>query len=118
MIEKIKIGFAILLIPIPQARITVISELKLKPFKVITVASKTPIGIVITKTEGKCRIIIKKAILNGTPYIEICLIRVIKASEANIIDVKTKTPITNISITCLRIYLSSNFMFLYLLISL
>ena len=52
-IAKTKIGFAIRFKPIPQARITVISELKLKPLSVITVASKTPIGIVITKTSGK-----------------------------------------------------------------
>ena len=50
---NIKMGFEILFIPIPHARITVISELRLKLFNVITVASKTPIGIVITKTDGK-----------------------------------------------------------------
>ena len=47
---KINIGFAILFSPIPQALITVISDFKLSPFNVITVASKTPIGIVITIT--------------------------------------------------------------------
>ena len=66
-IAKIKIGFAILFKPIPQARITVISDNKLKLFKVITVANKTPIGIVITKIAGRCNIIIISAILNGTP---------------------------------------------------
>ena len=113
-IAKAKIGFAILFNPIPQARITVISELRLNPFNVITVASNTPIGIVITKTDGKCKMIIINAYLNGIPYLEICLIRVINVSEANIMDVNTNTPIINIVITCLKIYLSTSFILLYL----
>ncbi len=104
-----KIGFAILFIPIPHERITVISELRLRLFKVITVDSKTPIGIVMTKTEGKCNIIIINASLNGIPYFAICLIKVIKVSDAKIMDVKTKTPIINIEIIWVKIYLSSNF---------
>ena len=107
-IANTKIDFAILFMLIPQARMTVISEFKLKLLSVITVANNTPIGIVITNTEGRWRIIIKNAILNGIPYIDICLINVIKVSEAKIIDVKTKTPIINISITCFKIYLSSS----------
>ena len=117
-IANIKIGFAILFKPIPHALITVISELKLSPLRVITVESRTPIGIVITNTEGKCKMIIINAILNGIPYFEICLINVIKVSEAKMMDVNTKTPIINIVITCFKIYLSKSFMFLYLSINL
>ena len=60
---------------------------------------------------------IKNAILNGMPYMEICLINVINVSEANIMEVKTKTPMINISITCFKIYLSSNFKFFNLYIN-
>ena len=108
-IAKIKIGFAILFKPIPQARITVISDFKLSPLSVITVARRTPIGIVITITCGRFRIIIIRATLNGMPKSEICLIRVMNVSDAKMIDVNTQTPIRNISIICLKIYLSSNF---------
>jgi len=99
IIANIKIGLAILFIPMPQERITVISELKLSPFKVITVDKRTPIGIVITNTEGRCKIIIINAILKGIPYLAICLIKVIKVSDANIMEVNTNTPIINIEIT-------------------
>ena len=104
-----KIGFAIRLMPMPQERITVISEFKLRLFSVITVESSTPIGIVMTKTEGKCRIIIIKASLKGIPYLAICLRSVRNVSEAKIIDVKMSTPIINREITCVSIYLSSSF---------
>ena len=93
----------------PQALITVISELKLSPFNVITVDSKTPIGIVITKTDGKCKIMIIKAILKGIPYLEICVISVMNVSEAKMIDVNTKTPIMNIIIALRYIYLKASF---------
>ena len=116
-IAKIKIGFAIRFKPIPQARITVISEDKLNLFKVITVANKTPIGIVITITEGKFNKIIINATLKGIPNFAICLIKVIKVSDAKMIVVKTNTPIKNISITCFEMYLSNIFIplkFLYI----
>ena len=116
MIANINIGLAILFNPIPHARITVISELKLRAFSVITVDNKTPIGIVITNTDGKCRIIIIKAILKGMPYLEICFINVIKVSDAKMIEVKTKTPMIKTAITCFKIYLSRSFMFLYFII--
>ena len=102
-----KIGFAIRFKPIPHDLITVISELKLSPLSVITVDSKTPIGIVITNTDGKCRIIMIKAILKGIPYFAICFINVINVSDANIMEVKIKTPIINIEITCVNMYLSN-----------
>ena len=105
-IAKIKIGFAILFKPIPQARITVISDAKLNLFNVITVASKTPIGIVITTTDGRFRIIIINATLNGIPKSEICFIRVMNVSDAKMIEVNTQTPIKNISTICFRMYLS------------
>ena len=104
-----KIGFAIRFSPIPQALMTVISEDKLNLFNVITVASKTPIGIVITITAGKFSKIIMNATLNGIPNFAICLINVMKVSEAKIIVVKTNTPIKNISMTCFRIYRSKIF---------
>ena len=110
-------GLAILLIPIPHDRNTVISELKLKLFSVITVDSRTPIGIDITKTDGKCRIMIINATLNGIPYFAICLKSVINVSDANIIDVKINTPIINMDITCVNIYLSSSFCLLNLCIN-
>ena len=115
-IANTNIGFAIRFKPIPQERITVISEDKLNLLSVITVESKTPIGIVITNTDGKFKIIIINATLNGIPYIEICLINVMNVSDAKIIAVKTNTPIKNISITCFKMYLSSNLSFLYNLI--
>ena len=105
-IAKIKIGFGILFNPIPHALITVISDARLSLFNVITVESKTPIGIVITITEGKFNKIIINATLNGIPNNDICLISVINVSDAKIIDVNTQTPIRNISITCFRMYLS------------
>lgn len=115
-IANIKIGFAILFKPIPHARITVISDFKLNPFSVITVASRTPIGIVITIICGRFNTIIINATLNGIPNNEICLISVINVSEAKIIEVKTQTPIKNISITCFRIYLSKTEILLIFLI--
>ena len=60
--------------------------------------------------------IIKNAILKGIPYLEICLISVMKVSEANIIDVNTKTPIMNMVITCFKMYLSKSFILRYLII--
>ena len=90
----------------PHALITVNSEDKLNLFNVITVDNKTPIGIVKTTTPGRVNQTIKNATLNGIPNFAICLIKVIKVSEANIIVVKTNTPIKNISIPCLIIYLS------------
>ena len=110
---KIKIGFAILFNPIPHALITVISEDKLNLFNVITVASNTPIGIVITITDGKFNKIRMNATLNGIPNFAICLIKVIKVSDAKMIVVKTNTPIKNISMTCFKMYLSKIFVLLY-----
>ena len=85
---KAKIGFAILEMPMPQARSTVISEFKLNLFMVMTVAKRVEIGMVITKTCGRFRIIIIIAILNGMPNCVICFISCVKVSEAKIIDVK------------------------------
>ena len=65
--DKPKIGFAIFAILIPQERITVISELRQSLFIVITVENRQLIGIVITITEGRFKIIIIIAILNGIP---------------------------------------------------
>ena len=101
-----KIGFAIRFKPIPHARITVISEDRLSLFKTITVDNKTPIGIDKTITAGKFNNIIINATLNGMPNWEICLIKVINVSEANIIVEKTNTPIINTKITCFSKYLS------------
>ena len=104
-------GFAILLKPMPQALITVNSEARLSLLSVITVERSTPIGIVITNIDGKLNITSINATLNGIPYLAICLIKVINVSDANIIEVNTNTPIINISITCLRMYLSKSFIF-------
>ena len=53
------------------------------------------------------------AILKGIPYLEICFIKVMKVSDAKIIDVNTKTPIKNTAINCFNKYLSKSFKFLY-----
>ena len=66
-IAKAKIGFEILEILIPQALSTVISEFRLSLFIVITVAKRVEIGIVITNTCGRFRIIIISAMLKGMP---------------------------------------------------
>lgn len=110
-IANINIGFAIRFNPIPQERKTVISDERLSLLSVITVANKTPSGIVITMIDGRFKMTILNATENGIPNIEICLISVIKVSEAKIIDVKIQTPIINTSITCERINLSRSFIF-------
>ena len=65
--NSINIGLAILLMPMPQAFIAVISDCKHNLFTVITVENSTLIGIVITITEGKFSKIIINAILKGIP---------------------------------------------------
>jgi len=110
---KINIGFAILLIPIPHDLITVISEDKLNLFKTITVAKSTPIGMDKTIAVGKFKSIMINAILNGTPNCDICLIKVMNVSDANMIVEKTNTPIKNITMICFKRYLSNIFILLY-----
>lgn len=90
----------------PQALKTVISEFKLNLFIVITVAKRVEIGIVITKTWGKFKIIIIMAMLKGMPYKVICLINWVKVSDAKMIEVKIITPKTKTSKSCFTMYSS------------
>ena len=108
-IAKANAGFAILDSPIAHERMTVISELRLSLLIVITIENNTPIGIERTRIEGNFKTTMSIAILKGIPYIEICLIKEVKVSEANTIDVKITIPIKNTSRSCFEIYLSSVF---------